>query len=86
MIVAVLNTEGLNLEHIGKALHWVFLIFPHYMLSSGTQNLNIVQSTYKLCQNTIKACIDLCPQCNPAICTESVCQYFNDCCGKVKSV
>lgn len=41
LVVEVLNAPGLDLEHVGNALHYVFLLFPHYSLCSAMRLLNI---------------------------------------------
>ncbi|KAJ8951645.1 hypothetical protein NQ318_012316 [Aromia moschata] len=42
LVIQVLSYESLNLKYIGDALHWVFLVFPHYSLATG------IMETYKM--------------------------------------
>lgn len=47
----VLNNEFLGLEWVAQPLGWVFLLFPHYSLTRGMSNLNMMQSTISLCDS-----------------------------------
>lgn len=46
----ILNNEFLGLQHIARPLGWIFLIFPHYSLTRGLSNLNLLQSTISICE------------------------------------
>ncbi|KAJ6635436.1 Phospholipid-transporting ATPase ABCA3 [Pseudolycoriella hygida] len=49
MAFFILNNETLGLRHIAEPLGWVFLIFPHYSLARGINNLYMKQSTINIC-------------------------------------
>lgn len=79
MAFFILNNETLGLRYIAEPLGWLFLIFPHYSLARGINNLYMKQSTINIC-NTQCAYF---PQCStigvPRLC-ESV---VIDCSGNV---
>lgn len=49
MAYFVLNNEALGLQHVAKPLGWIFLLFPHYSLARGINNLYMKQSTINIC-------------------------------------
>ncbi|KAK5642701.1 hypothetical protein RI129_008868 [Pyrocoelia pectoralis] len=85
LIIQVLGSPGLDLEHIAKALHWLFLIIPHYSLSTGIRDINIIYATHTLCNTMLEACIkfDLpgYPRLTPAQCKERLCKAQEQCCS-----
>ncbi|KAJ8951652.1 hypothetical protein NQ318_012323 [Aromia moschata] len=56
LVVQVLSNDSLDLKYIADALHWVFLVFPHYSLATG------IMDTYKM-----YALVDICSQFNSTI-------------------
>lgn len=82
MIVVVLSTESLNLTHWARGLHWAFLLFPHYALSSALQNINVVHSTYKLCNGIIDTCSSVNSSVTPDMCKFIICKISSRCCSK----
>ncbi|KAF5269887.1 hypothetical protein FQR65_LT05685 [Abscondita terminalis] len=58
IIVDIFNTEGLDLEHVGKILQWIFLIMPHYCFNAGVRTMNVLSNTIKLCENALETCND----------------------------
>nr|XP_022911287.1 ATP-binding cassette sub-family A member 3-like [Onthophagus taurus]XP_022911294.1 ATP-binding cassette sub-family A member 3-like [Onthophagus taurus] len=49
MVVQTLSVPGLNLEHVADALHWVFLLVPHYAVASGVQDMYTKFTINTLC-------------------------------------
>lgn len=41
--------EEYDLEDVAKTLTWIFLLFPHFALSHGLTNLNIVSVFDQIC-------------------------------------
>ncbi|CAH1108169.1 unnamed protein product [Psylliodes chrysocephalus] len=58
LVVQVLTSPGLDLEYVGDALHWLFLIFPHYSLASGINESYKVYSYNLICNTIISTCAD----------------------------
>ncbi|XP_066151152.1 phospholipid-transporting ATPase ABCA3-like [Euwallacea fornicatus] len=56
VIIQVLQIPMLNLEHIGDALHWVFLAAPHYSLATGIRDINKMYSNNSLCSERMTSC------------------------------
>ncbi|KAL1517917.1 hypothetical protein ABEB36_001617 [Hypothenemus hampei] len=61
LIVQVLSTPDLDLEHVGKALHWIFLLIPHYSLGTGIRDTYTLYSYEKLCNQLYEQCIQIAP-------------------------
>ncbi|KAJ8922450.1 hypothetical protein NQ315_004397 [Exocentrus adspersus] len=74
LVVQVLSSEGFNLEDVGRALHWVFLILPHYSLATG------ISDSY-----TFYRYKDICGQCLNNICNSSNPLYDTYCKGVEES-
>lgn len=49
MAYFILNNETLGLRYVAEPLGWIFLIFPHYSLARGINNLYLKQSTINIC-------------------------------------
>jgi len=91
----VLVSELLGLQWVGNPLGWTFLIFPHYSLTKGMSNLNIMQSTISTCDSQC-ASVPGCTyelMCNTDLpCDQNplppipglpfLCQVQNDCCSR----
>lgn len=89
----VLISDLLGLQWVGDPLGWTFLIFPHYSLTKGMSNLNIMQSTISTCDRqcaTLEGCsyevmcktelpCDMNPLPNPL---PFLCQLQKDCCSR----
>uniref|UniRef100_A0A6P7GKL5 ATP-binding cassette sub-family A member 3-like n=1 Tax=Diabrotica virgifera virgifera TaxID=50390 RepID=A0A6P7GKL5_DIAVI len=56
LVVQVLQSPGLDLQYIGNALHWLFLIFPHYSLATGINESFKVYAYNNICANLLKTC------------------------------
>lgn len=80
LTVSVLNSEGLDLEHVADILDWIFLALPHYCLSSGIRNMHTVYSTYSLCNTLVEACIEN-DVGTEAVCWNMACDYTTQCCS-----
>ncbi|XP_018575545.1 ATP-binding cassette sub-family A member 3-like isoform X2 [Anoplophora glabripennis] len=74
LVVQVLSSPGFNLEHIGRALHWAFLVLPHYSLATGINNCFMFYSYKRLCT-----------QCINGICSNSTSYFTNICKGVEES-
>ena len=73
----ILNNEFLGLQHIARPLGWFFLIFPHYSLTRGMSNLNLMQSTLSICENECS----MFPECS-LVGVESLCQLSLNICDE----
>ncbi|KAJ8962463.1 hypothetical protein NQ317_001546, partial [Molorchus minor] len=51
LVIQVLSTEGLDLEYVGNALHWVFLALPHYSLANGIMESYKMYAFDQICSN-----------------------------------
>ncbi|CAG9855955.1 unnamed protein product [Phyllotreta striolata] len=58
LVVQVLMSPGLDLEYVGNALHWIFLIFPHYSLASGINESYKVYSFNLICNTILRTCAE----------------------------
>ncbi|KAB0796441.1 hypothetical protein PPYR_10502 [Photinus pyralis] len=85
LVVQVLGSPGLDLEHIAEILHWLFLIIPHYSLSTGIRDINVLYSTHQLCNSILERCINFdlpgMPRLSPALCKERLCASQPKCCS-----
>lgn len=80
LTVQVLSTEGLDLEYVAEILDWIFLILPHYCLSSGIRNMHTVYATYNLCETLVNTCVTTGHQDN-ITCWLIACDFQAQCCG-----
>ncbi|KAG4071964.1 hypothetical protein HA402_006125 [Bradysia odoriphaga] len=48
-IVFIMSMEYYDLEDVAKILTWIFLLFPHFALSHGLSNLNMVTIYNQIC-------------------------------------
>lgn len=79
MAFFILNNETLGLRHIAEPLGWIFLIFPHYSLARGINNLYMKQSTVNICNTQCSYF----PQCS-SIGVETLCETVSiDCSGNI---
>lgn len=69
MAFFILNNETLGLRHVAEPLGWIFLIFPHYSLARGINNLYMKQSTINICNTQCSYF----PQCS-SIGVEALCE------------
>lgn len=75
-----MSFEEYDLQDVAKTLTWIFLVFPHFALSHGLSNLNMITMFNQVCDT---AC-NLTPLCTSR---ELICQIapiFNvtaPCCG-----
>ncbi|KAG4070234.1 hypothetical protein HA402_003924 [Bradysia odoriphaga] len=79
MAFFILNNETLGLRYIAEPLGWLFLIFPHYSLARGINNLYMKQSTINIC-NTQCAYF---PQCSLVGVTGLCDSVAIDCSGNI---
>ncbi|XP_074034978.1 phospholipid-transporting ATPase ABCA3 isoform X2 [Leptinotarsa decemlineata] len=56
LVVQVLMNPGLKLEHVGKALHWLFLLNPHYSLASAISESYNVFAYNNVCEKIFENC------------------------------
>ncbi|XP_055711669.1 phospholipid-transporting ATPase ABCA3 isoform X3 [Phlebotomus papatasi] len=54
-VVFVLRIESLELTHVADGMTWAFLLFPHFALSNGLSNLNVLNTMIPFC-NSIPSC------------------------------
>ncbi|KAF5273700.1 hypothetical protein FQA39_LY07390 [Lamprigera yunnana] len=88
LIVQVLGSPGLDLEHIAKILHWFFLLIPHYSLSTGIRDLNFIYAIHQMCDTLLESCVNFnltgYPRLTPAQCKERLCRLQKECCTLTK--
>ncbi|XP_031346756.1 ATP-binding cassette sub-family A member 3-like isoform X2 [Photinus pyralis] len=89
MIVEILKIQAFKLTDIAETLHQIFLIMPHYCLSSGLRDMSVLHTSRKLCQTATDVCtnfshgiIPFLPNITipPQICGILVCLQFKECC------
>ncbi|XP_060519226.1 phospholipid-transporting ATPase ABCA3 isoform X2 [Cylas formicarius] len=56
LIVQVLNTDGLDLEYVGRILDWIFLVIPHYSLATGIRDSYTLYSYNYICDFFYDTC------------------------------
>ncbi|XP_076264015.1 ATP binding cassette subfamily A member 3 isoform X2 [Rhynchophorus ferrugineus] len=83
LIVQVLATPGLDLEHIGNALHWVFLTVPHYSLATGIRDTYTLYYYNKICNDIYEQCLIInstitYDECIRAVHAESYCSGLDE--------
>lgn len=79
-IVFIMSLEQYDLQDTAKLLTWIFMIFPHFALSHGLGNINMVTAFNQICDMQCK----LIPGCTKEIMCE-ILPMFNSsapCCGK----
>lgn len=80
-IVFIMSMEEYNLADTAKILAWVFMIFPHFALSNGLNNINTINLFNQICDRQCQ----LVPGCT----RELVCQILPHlnltapCCGEI---
>ncbi len=75
-----MSLEQYDLQDTAKLLTWIFMIFPHFALSHGLGNINMITSFNQICDMQCK----LIPGCTKEIMCE-ILPLFNSsvmCCGK----
>ncbi|KAJ6632964.1 Phospholipid-transporting ATPase ABCA3, partial [Pseudolycoriella hygida] len=73
-VVFIMSMEEYDLEDVAKSLTWIFLLFPHFALSHGLSNINMVTIFNQICDTQ---CNLLHPFCDNM---ETLCrleQFFN---------
>lgn len=72
LIVFIMKFDNFDLKDIADSLTWVLLAFPHFALSEGLNNLNIVNIVLRTCG-----------RCTPPFCDpQTLCDVIPLCCGK----
>ncbi len=74
-----MSMEYYDLQHIAKPLTWIFLLFPHFALSHGLSNLNVINSYNQICDIQC----NMLPFCNNRTTFCEIAPMFNftaDCC------
>ncbi|CAH1158803.1 unnamed protein product, partial [Phyllotreta striolata] len=56
LVVTILAVPQLDLTNISDALHWPFLLFPHYSLASGINGYYTKYQTNKICDKYYAVC------------------------------
>jgi ATP-binding cassette, subfamily A (ABC1), member 3 len=74
MAVFIIGSDLFDLKPLANTLGWIFLIFPHYAMSEGISNLNVMSTTIRTCNRQCEL-IPFCTQ-------EILCGAFPQCCGK----
>lgn len=73
-VVFSMAFEGFDLKHVADTLKWILLIIPHFSLSNGFNNLNLVNVFSEVCdkQCTLLGICDKKMQCkvNAGCCSE----------------
>ncbi|XP_057661740.1 phospholipid-transporting ATPase ABCA3-like [Diorhabda carinulata] len=65
LVVQVLNSPGLDLEYIGKALDWVFLVSPIYSMTSAIFDSYLKYSYLNICDKYYFPILQQCIEKNP---------------------
>lgn len=58
--VFILSLDNFDLQDVAKGITWFFLIFPHFGLSVGLNNLNIINTLERTCSRCVR------PACDPS--------------------
>jgi ATP-binding cassette subfamily A (ABC1) protein 3 len=90
----VLVSDLLDLRWLAEPLGWVFLLFPHFSLTKGLSNINIMQATLATCERQC-AVVEICefdqicvpnPLCDGDLTNfptlQFLCQLQQSCCDK----
>lgn len=54
MVIQILATPGFDLEHVAHMLHWIFLLVPHYSMSTAFLDSFTLYQTNYICNNLAK--------------------------------
>lgn len=68
-----MSMEEYDLEDVAKALTWIFLLFPHFALSHGLSNINMITIFNQICDTQC----NLLPLCNSRETLCSLAPFFN---------
>lgn len=95
VVYFTLHSDFLDLKWISVPLGWAFLVFPHYSLTRGYSNLNIMQTTIAACDRNCRDLTagflnltDCKPLCVPQNCTQAfpllpqLCDAQARCCAR----
>lgn len=90
IIIQLLATPGLDLEYVGKTANWIFLLVPHYSLSTGLRDMYTTYVTSKMCKHFVNACVANTPGFTQDHCWKIAClvmgksteMFKNSCCSK----
>ncbi|KAK4876911.1 hypothetical protein RN001_009417 [Aquatica leii] len=89
LIVQVLGSPGLDLEHVANVLHWIFLIIPHYSLSTGVRDINVIYATHHMCDAMVESCANFSlsgfAPLTSTQCRERLCKVQAECCSITKN-
>ncbi|KAF5277495.1 hypothetical protein FQR65_LT03832 [Abscondita terminalis] len=89
LIVQVLGSPGLDLEHVANVLHWIFLLIPHYSLSTGIRDINVIFATHQMCETMIESCANFTlpgfTPLTPTQCKQKLCEVQPECCSVTKN-
>lgn len=72
LIVQVLSTPDLGLEHIGNTLNWIFLAVPHYSLATGIRDIYTLYFYNKICKELYANCQLVTPDISYDECIDNV--------------
>lgn len=75
-VISAMSIPLFKLVHLANRLKWVFLIFPHYALSSSLNNLHFGT----MLENVCEAKCDLLPICDRNL----LCKLAPECCEEVE--
>jgi len=53
-VVFSMRFEGFNLKHVADTLTWIFLVIPHFSLSNGLSNMNLINVFAEVCDQQCK--------------------------------
>lgn len=73
-----MSYKAFNLVEKANMLKWICLIFPHYSLSSSLNNLNMISTTERVCDQR-------CHQMPFGCDRDSLCRIVKECCRKCKA-
>lgn len=79
-VVFSMRFDGFNLKHVADTLTWVFLVIPHFSLSNGLSNMNLINVFVEVCDQQCKL-LGICEkekQCaiNPRCCSKHKNEFF----------
>lgn len=58
ILTQVLGIESLDLMHVQRAIHWVFLFVPLYSMGAGIRDMGAMFSIYNLCKKFVDICVE----------------------------
>ncbi|EFA12134.2 ATP-binding cassette sub-family A member 3-like Protein [Tribolium castaneum] len=90
LVVQILLTPGLFLKYVADALHWCFLLIPHYSLATGIRDTYITFATSKMCNFLVTNCMEYVANTTRDKCWDLACHNYSAslshyCCEKVES-